>query len=123
MAAGQTELPFLPGAATASEAMRLVEAGFSLMKFFPAEPNGGAAYLSALGSPLPSAKFCPTGGVTAANAPDSLALKNVVCVGGSWVAPAEAVAAGDWARVTGLARQAAALRSDETGLAASRAAP
>lgn len=110
MTAGeQEELPLLPGAATASEAMRLLERGYSMMKFFPAETSGGAAALKALASPLPQISFCPTGGVTAANAPDYLSSPNVVCVGGSWVAPKDAVAAGDWARIEQLAREAAAL--------------
>ena len=108
-AASASAVPLLPGAATASEAMTLAEHGYSFLKFFPAEPAGGVAYLKALGSPLPAIRFCPTGGVSAKNAPDYLALANVICVGGSWVAPAEAVAAGDWLRITRLARDATAL--------------
>lgn len=103
-------LPLLPGAATASEAMQAVEAGFDTLKFFPAGPAGGPAYLKALGGPLPGIRFCPTGGVSAANAPDYLALPNVLCVGGSWIAPADMMRAGDWAGIEVLARQAASLR-------------
>jgi 2-dehydro-3-deoxyphosphogluconate aldolase/(4S)-4-hydroxy-2-oxoglutarate aldolase len=102
--------PFLPGAATASEVMRLLERGYGFLKFFPAEPAGGVSYLQGLAAPLPDARFCPTGGIDAARAPAYLALSNVVCVGGSWVAPREAVAAGDWPAITRLARAAAALR-------------
>ena len=109
-AAANSTVPFLPGVATASEAMALAERGYHYLKFFPAEPAGGIAYLRALGAPLPEIHFCPTGGIGAKNAPDYLALANVICVGGSWVAPAEAVAAGDWGRVTALARAAADLR-------------
>lgn len=102
-------VPFLPGTATVSEAMTVLEAGVSEMKFFPAEASGGAAYLKSLASPLPAARFCPTGGITAATAPSYLALPNVGCVGGSWLTPAAALAAGDWDRVATLAREAAAL--------------
>jgi len=109
-AARDSAVPLLPGAATASEVMRLLERGYRQMKFFPAEPAGGVAYLKALASPLPEARFCPTGGIDAARARSYLALPNVVCVGGSWVAPAAAVRAGDWARITVLATEAAALR-------------
>ena len=109
--AASSAVPFLPGVATAGEAMALAERGYRYMKFFPAEPAGGIAYLRALGAPLPAIRFCPTGGIGAKNAPDYLALANVICVGGSWVAPAEAVAGGDWARVTALAREAFALKA------------
>ena len=102
-------LPLLAGAATASEVMRLLERGFTTAKFFPAETSGGAAALKALGAPLPQMRFCPTGGVSLKNARDYLALGNVLCVGGSWVAPPDLVAAGDWAAVEALAREAAAL--------------
>jgi 2-dehydro-3-deoxyphosphogluconate aldolase / (4S)-4-hydroxy-2-oxoglutarate aldolase len=108
-AAAASPVPFLPGAATASEVMRLLEHGYSCQKFFPAEPAGGVAYLQALAPPLSAARFCPTGGIDAKIAPRYLALSNVLCVGGSWVAPRDAVAAGDWSRITGLARAAAAL--------------
>jgi 2-dehydro-3-deoxyphosphogluconate aldolase/(4S)-4-hydroxy-2-oxoglutarate aldolase len=104
-------VPFLPGTATVSEAMAVLEAGYSEMKFFPAEASGGAAYLRSLASPLPAARFCPTGGITAASAPSYLSLPNVGCVGGSWLTPADALAAGDWDRVATLAREAAALGS------------
>jgi 2-dehydro-3-deoxyphosphogluconate aldolase/(4S)-4-hydroxy-2-oxoglutarate aldolase len=106
-AAGQT--PFLPGAATATEIMRLLDYGYRVLKFFPAEPAGGVAYLKALAAPLPAARFCPTGGIDAARARNYLVLPNVVCVGGSWVAPPAAVAAGAWDRITDLARTAATL--------------
>ncbi len=109
-ACSANELPLLPGAATASEVMFLFEQGFDLLKFFPAETNGGAPALKAIGGPIPQVKFCPTGGVTLANAPGYLALPNVVCAGGSWVAPKSAVDAGDWDQITQLARDAAALR-------------
>ena len=104
-----SETPFLPGAATASEVMSLLERGYACLKFFPAEPAGGIAYLKALAAPLPEARFCPTGGIDAGSAPRYLALSNVLCVGGSWVAPGDAVAARDWPRITALARAAAAL--------------
>jgi 2-dehydro-3-deoxyphosphogluconate aldolase/(4S)-4-hydroxy-2-oxoglutarate aldolase len=100
----------LPGAATASEVLALLERGRREVKFFPAADVGGPSYLKSLGGPLPSVRFCPTGGIDRRSAPDYLALPNVACVGGSWVTPKDAVAAGDWARVEGLAREAAALR-------------
>lgn len=109
-------LPLLPGAATASEAMRLHEAGFETLKFFPAEASGGAAALKALGGPLPRIGFCPTGGIGPDSAAAYLGLGNVLCVGGSWVAPQDLVAAGDWAAIEALARNAAALA--RPGLAA-----
>jgi 2-dehydro-3-deoxyphosphogluconate aldolase/(4S)-4-hydroxy-2-oxoglutarate aldolase len=102
-------LPLLPGAATASEIMALLERGYSVQKFFPAEQAGGAAYLKSIGGPLPQVSFCPTGGVSLKTAPDYLGLKTVLCVGGSWVAPKEAMARGDWALVTRLALEATAL--------------
>lgn len=103
-------LPLLPGAATASEAMRLLERGYDMLKFFPAEASGGAPALKAIGVPLPQIGFCPTGGVSPQNAESYLSLPNVVCAGGSWVAPKNLVAAGDWAGIEALARAAAALR-------------
>lgn len=106
-------VPLLPGASTATEAMTLLERGYALQKLFPAEPAGGVAYLKALASPLPAVRFCPTGGVDASNAGTYLALPNVICVGGSWVAPKDAVARGDWARIEGLARRAANLRQGQ----------
>ncbi len=102
-------LPLIPGAATASEAMTLLERGYSVQKFFPAAPAGGPAYLKALGGPLPQIRFCPTGGISPATAPDYLRLKNVLCVGGSWVAPRDLIVQGDWPAITALARTAAAL--------------
>lgn len=105
-----TGVPFLPGTASVSEALAVLEAGVSEMKFFPAEAAGGAPYLKSIASPVPAARFCPTGGITAATAPDYLALPNVGCVGGSWLTPADAIAAGDWDRITELAAAAAALR-------------
>ena len=104
-AAKDSPVPFLPGVA-----MRAAEEGLTLLKFFPAEQAGGIPYLKALGAPLAAIRFCPTGGVSVTNAADYLALQNVICVGGSWVAPAEALSAGDWKRVTTLASAAAALR-------------
>jgi 2-dehydro-3-deoxyphosphogluconate aldolase/(4S)-4-hydroxy-2-oxoglutarate aldolase len=108
-AAAASAVPFLPGAVTASEVMRLLEQGYRFLKFFPAEPAGGVAYLEALAAPLPEARFCPTGGIDAVKARTYLSLPNVLCVGGSWVAPKDALAAGDWPRITRLARAAAAL--------------
>jgi 2-dehydro-3-deoxyphosphogluconate aldolase/(4S)-4-hydroxy-2-oxoglutarate aldolase len=104
-----TGLPFLPGTATVSEVLAALEEGVTEMKFFPAEASGGTAYLKAVASPVPAARFCPTGGITLASAPSYLALSNVGCVGGSWITPADALAAGDWDRVTRLAAEAAAL--------------
>lgn len=103
-------LPLLPGAVTASEVMRAMELGYSMLKFFPAEAAGGAKSLKSLAGPLPQVSFCPTGGITLANAPDYLALPNVVCAGGSWIAPDADVASGDWASIEARAREAAALK-------------
>lgn len=103
------DLPLLPGVATATEAMALLERGYSVQKFFPAEANGGAKALKAIGAPIPQVKFCPTGGVSLENASDYLALPNTLCVGGSWVAPAQLVTAGDWDGITALAAEAATL--------------
>jgi 2-dehydro-3-deoxyphosphogluconate aldolase/(4S)-4-hydroxy-2-oxoglutarate aldolase len=108
-ACADEELPLLAGAVTASEVMALLERGYRTGKFFPAGTSGGAPALKALSSPLPQMTFCPTGGVSLANAPDYLSLPNVACVGGSWVAPKDLVAAGDWAGIEALARDAAAL--------------
>ncbi|WP_370291219.1 bifunctional 4-hydroxy-2-oxoglutarate aldolase/2-dehydro-3-deoxy-phosphogluconate aldolase [Nocardioides sp.] len=105
-----TGVPFLPGTATVSEVMAVLEAGLSEMKFVPAEAAGGAPYLRSVAGPLPQARFCPTGGITPATAPSYLALPNVGCVGGSWLTPADVVAAGDWGRIRDLAAEAAALR-------------
>ncbi len=100
-------LPLLAGAATATEAMAMLERGYDVLKFFPAEAAGGAAALKAIGAPLPQIAFCPTGGVSPANADSYLSLPNVLCAGGSWVAPADKIAAGDWAGIEALARDAA----------------
>lgn len=102
-------LPLLPGAATASEAMALLEKGYDMLKFFPAEASGGAPALKAIGAPLPQISFCPTGGVSPSNARDYLSLSNVVCAGGSWVAPKQMVESGDWAGIETLAREASKL--------------
>ena len=102
-------IPILPGVATASEAMKAMAADITVCKFFPAVPAGGLGALKAFYGPLPDLAFCPTGGVDLANAPQFLALPNVLCVGGSWVAPTAAIDAGDWGRIEQLAREAAAL--------------
>jgi 2-dehydro-3-deoxyphosphogluconate aldolase/(4S)-4-hydroxy-2-oxoglutarate aldolase len=104
-----TGLPHLPGVATVSEIMAALEAGYTELKFFPAEPAGGAPYLKSVSSPIPNARFCPTGGISTANAPQYLALPNVGCVGGSWITPTDVVAARDWARVSKLAAEAVSL--------------
>lgn len=104
-----TGLPFLPGTATVSEVMGVLEAGFTEMKLFPAQASGGTAFLQAVAGPLPAVRFCPTGGITPETAPDYLGLPNVGCVGGSWLTPADALARQDWDCVTGLAAAAAAL--------------
>jgi 2-dehydro-3-deoxyphosphogluconate aldolase/(4S)-4-hydroxy-2-oxoglutarate aldolase len=104
-------VPVLPAAATVSEVLVLLERGLTHLKFFPAQPAGGVAYLKSLAGPLPMVRFCPTGGIEVTTAPQFLALPNVACIGGSWLTPAEVVGAGDWETVEQLARQAAALRS------------
>ena len=109
-ACAEWDLPLLPGAATASEIMVLLEKGYTVQKFFPAEQAGGAAYLKSIGAPLPQVKFCPTGGISLKNAMDYLSLGNILCVGGSWVAPKAVLATGDWAEVTRLAAEAKGLR-------------
>ena len=109
-AARAAGLPFLPGIQTVSEAMVLAEQGFGLMKFFPADVAGGLAWLKAVAAPLAGLRFCPTGGVGADTAQTYLSLANVACVGGSWVAPRDAVAAGDWTRIERLAAAAAKLK-------------
>ncbi len=109
-ASRRTNIPLLPGVATASEAMGLAEEGITAVKFFPANQAGGAAYLKALSSPLPHISFCPTGGINAQNASDYLSLPNVVCVGGSWVAPKDLIEKGDWAGITQLAKAASELK-------------
>lgn len=107
-------VPFLPGVSTASEVVALLERGVREMKFFPAQAAGGTAYLKSLSGPLPQARFCPTGGIGPASAPDYLALPNVGCVGGSWMLPPDAVAGRDWGRVEELARSAAGLSAGRT---------
>ncbi|MDR6856469.1 bifunctional 4-hydroxy-2-oxoglutarate aldolase/2-dehydro-3-deoxy-phosphogluconate aldolase [Variovorax guangxiensis] len=102
-------LPLLPGVATGSEIMMAQEDGFTELKFFPAVQAGGIAMLKAWQGPFGDVKFCPTGGVTAANAPEFLSLANVACVGGSWIVPTDAIAAGDWVRIEALAREASQL--------------
>jgi len=102
-------LPLLPGVNTPSEVMTLLARGYEVMKFFPAGAAGGPAMLKGMGAPLAAARFCPTGGVSAKNAHEYLSLSNVLCVGGSWVAPGAEMAAGDWGAITALAKEAAAL--------------
>lgn len=109
-AARAAGLPFLPGIQTVSEAMVLAEQGFGLLKFFPADTAGGLAWLKAVAAPLAGLRFCPTGGVGADTAQTYLSLANVACVGGSWVAPRDAVAAADWVRIERLAAAAAQLK-------------
>ncbi|HEY4093059.1 MAG TPA: bifunctional 4-hydroxy-2-oxoglutarate aldolase/2-dehydro-3-deoxy-phosphogluconate aldolase [Luteibacter sp.] len=109
-AADDSELPLLPGAATSSEAMELLERGYRFQKFFPAVPAGGAKLIGAWASPLPQITFCPTGGISLANANEFLSLPNVACVGGSWLTPAALLAAGDYAAIETLAREAAQLK-------------
>lgn len=104
-------LPLLPGVATGSEIMMAQEDGYTALKFFPAMQAGGLAMLKAWQGPFGDVKFCPTGGITPANAAEFLGLANVVCVGGSWLTPADAVAQGDWGRITRLAREAVTLRA------------
>jgi 2-dehydro-3-deoxyphosphogluconate aldolase/(4S)-4-hydroxy-2-oxoglutarate aldolase len=108
-AADDSPVPVMLGASTASEVMTLMDSGYTIQKFFPAEAAGGVACLEALASPLPAIRFCPTGGINARNAGTYLALDNVLCVGGSWVAPKDAVAGGDWGRIEALAREASRL--------------
>ena len=108
-ACAEADLPLLPGAATASEVMRLLERGYTVQKFFPAEASGGVPALKAIGAPIPQVRFCPTGGVSLKNARDYLVLSNTLCVGGSWVAPKDLVDRGDWAAITALAREASLL--------------
>ena len=109
-AARLNNMPLLPGAQTCSEIMALLEQGYSVQKFFPAEAIGGAAALKSIAGPLPQVTFCPTGGISPERAPDYLALPNVTCVGGSWIAPKAALDAADWQAITELARDAASLQ-------------
>ncbi|MGD9981514.1 MAG: bifunctional 4-hydroxy-2-oxoglutarate aldolase/2-dehydro-3-deoxy-phosphogluconate aldolase [Hyphomonadaceae bacterium] len=109
-AARKSAIPFVPGVATSSEIMRGLDLGYTCFKFFPAEQLGGAAALKSIGAPLPSARFCATGSITPEKAPSYLALTNVLCVGGSWIAPAEYIRAGDWGSIEAAAKRAAALK-------------
>ena len=109
-AAFASGLPFLPGVQTVSEAMALAERGFTVLKFFPADTAGGLAWLRSVAAPLAGLRFCPTGGIGPDNAPAYLSLANVACVGGSWVAPRDAVAVQDWTRIERLAAAAASLK-------------
>ena len=102
-------LPFVPGAVTASEILKLLDLGYTLQKFFPAELSGGAAFLKAIGSPIPEANFMPTGGISPDNAGDYLSLANVACIGGSWIAPAALLRAKDFDAIAALAKDAAKL--------------
>ncbi len=112
-AAGLAGIEWLPGAATVTEMLRLFEHGYRIQKFFPAEAAGGVSYLRSLSSPLPDLRFCPTGGIDAGNAAAYLALPNVLCVGGSWVAPPDLVQSANWREVGALAREAvSALRKE-----------
>jgi 2-dehydro-3-deoxyphosphogluconate aldolase/(4S)-4-hydroxy-2-oxoglutarate aldolase len=104
-------VPVLPGCATVSEAMGLAAMGFPVLKFFPAEQSGGARWLKSVVEPLPHIRFCPTGGINGENAAAYLALSNVIAVGGSWIAPIEAIAAGDFTGITARAAAAVALRA------------
>jgi 2-dehydro-3-deoxyphosphogluconate aldolase/(4S)-4-hydroxy-2-oxoglutarate aldolase len=108
-AADDIPCPLLPGAGTVVEMMQLLDRGYNRQKFFPAGPAGGPTYLKSLTSPLPQIGFCPTGGIDAGNASDYLSLPNVICVGGSWVAPKASIEGGDWAKITELASAAAGL--------------
>ena len=110
VAASGSQVPLLPGAITPGEIMTAREAGIDFLKFFPAEQAGGAAFLKSLASPFAGIRFCPTGGVSQKNVKDYLSLPNVICVGGSWVAPDDLVKARDWAAIEALAREASALR-------------
>ena len=114
-AARDSGLPLLPGVMTPSDVIAARAAGFTELKLFPAQQAGGIGMLKALGGPFPDVRFCPTGGISANTAPDFLALSNVVCVGGSWLTPADAIAAQDWMRITELARMAARITAAKTG--------
>ncbi|MCK9550697.1 2-dehydro-3-deoxy-phosphogluconate aldolase [Aquamicrobium sp.] len=109
-ASADSDVPFLPGAITPGEIMAARQAGLNFLKFFPAEQAGGAAFLKALAAPIADVRFCPTGGVSPANASTYLGLPNVICVGGSWVAPDDLVEKEDWSRIEELAREASGLR-------------
>ena len=108
--ARDVRMPLLPGGVTASECMALLEQGYRFQKFFPAEPAGGAAYLSSLSQPLPQIRFCPTGGITLESAPKYLKLSNVITIGGSWMVPKKLIEQGNWSGIEALAREASKLR-------------
>jgi 2-dehydro-3-deoxyphosphogluconate aldolase/(4S)-4-hydroxy-2-oxoglutarate aldolase len=110
-AAGSSEVPLLPGAITPGEIMTALEAGIDFLKFFPAEQAGGTTFLRSLASPLPAARFCPTGGISGLNAEEYLAVPNVVCVGGSWVAPDDMIRGGRWDVIEALAREASTIKA------------
>lgn len=109
----ETDWPYLPGAMTPSEVMAAVEAGYTTLKFFPAAQAGGVSMLKAFFGPFSKVTFCPTGGISIATAPDYLSLPNVSCVGGSWLTPADRIAARDWSAITELARNACLLRKSD----------
>jgi 2-dehydro-3-deoxyphosphogluconate aldolase / (4S)-4-hydroxy-2-oxoglutarate aldolase len=109
-AARKAGIPFVPGVATSSEIMRGLDLGYTCFKYFPAEQLGGAAAVKSIGAPLPTARFCPTGSITPEKAPAYLALNNVLCIGGSWIAPAEYIRGGDWASIEAAAKRAATLK-------------
>ncbi|MDK9683837.1 bifunctional 4-hydroxy-2-oxoglutarate aldolase/2-dehydro-3-deoxy-phosphogluconate aldolase [Pseudoalteromonas shioyasakiensis] len=108
--AKDTDTPFLPGAATPSEVMKLASHGFKFLKFFPAEAAGGTAMLKSIGGPLPQVTFCPTGGISLETAPNYLALKNVICVGGTWMLDKQLIENKDWQAIEALARQASEVK-------------
>ncbi|MCF7519264.1 bifunctional 4-hydroxy-2-oxoglutarate aldolase/2-dehydro-3-deoxy-phosphogluconate aldolase [Pseudoalteromonas sp. L21] len=108
--AKESDIPFLPGAATPSEVMKLASHGFKFLKFFPAEAAGGTAMLKSIGGPLPQVTFCPTGGISLETAPNYLALKNVICVGGTWMLDKQLIENKDWQAIEALARQASEVK-------------
>ncbi|MDP2634832.1 MAG: bifunctional 4-hydroxy-2-oxoglutarate aldolase/2-dehydro-3-deoxy-phosphogluconate aldolase [Pseudoalteromonas sp.] len=108
--AKETDIPFLPGAATPSEVMKLASHGFKFLKFFPAEAAGGTAMIKSIGGPLPQVTFCPTGGISLATAPNYLALSNVICVGGTWMLDKKLIENKDWQAIETLARQASEVK-------------
>ena len=108
--AKESDIPFLPGAATPSEVMKLASQGFKFLKFFPAEAAGGTAMLKSIGGPLPQVTFCPTGGISLDTAPNYLALKNVICVGGTWMLDKQLIENKDWQAIEALARQASEVK-------------
>ena len=108
--AKESDIPFLPGAATPSEVMKLASQGFKFLKFFPAEAAGGTAMLKSIGGPLPQVTFCPTGGISLETAPNYLALSNVICVGGTWMLDKQLIENKDWQAIEALARQASEVK-------------